>query len=68
MGLKAEETANAAIADIEQGRKPIIMLFNTMESTIKNFIDTHNELADAHNAQFPDSLMKRKADRSWRCN
>ncbi len=60
LGLKAEETANAVIADIEQGRKPIIMLFNTMESTIKNFIDTHNELADAHNIQFPDSPpMKR---------
>lgn len=59
LGLKAEETANAVIADIEQGRKPIIMLFNTMESTINNFINTHNELAEAHNAQFPDSLMKR---------
>ena len=59
LGLKAEETANAVIGDIEQGRKPIVMLFNTMESTIKNFIDTHNELADVHNAEFPDSPMQR---------
>jgi hypothetical protein len=28
------------------------MLFNTMESTIKNFIETHNELAISHNAEF----------------
>lgn len=59
LSLKAEATANAVIADIEQGRKPIIMLFNTMESTIKNFIETHNELADAHDAQFADSPTKR---------
>ncbi len=59
LGLKAEETANAAIADIEQGRKPILMLFNTMESTIKEFVDSHNELADVHNAEFPDSPIKR---------
>jgi predicted RNA methylase len=59
LALKAEETANRVIQDIEQGRKPIIMLFNTMESTIKNFIDTHNELALAHNAEFPDSPINR---------
>jgi len=59
LGLKAEETANAVIQDIEQGRKPIVMLFNTMESTIKNFIETHNELAISHNVEFPDSPMKR---------
>ena len=35
------------------------MLFNTMESTINNFIDTHNELANAHNAQFLEEPMKR---------
>lgn len=58
LGLKAEETANAAIADIEQGRKPIIMLFNTLESATKNFVEAHNELAEAHNAAFPDSPMK----------
>ncbi len=58
LGLKAEETANAAIADIEQGRKPIIMLFNTLESATKNFVEAHNELAEAHNAAFPDSPIK----------
>lgn len=57
LGLKAEETANAAIADIEQGRKPILMLFNTMESTVRDFVDSHNELAALHNAEFPDSPM-----------
>jgi C-terminal domain on Strawberry notch homologue/P-loop containing NTP hydrolase pore-1 len=58
LGLKAEETANAAIADIEQGRKPILMLFNTMESTVRDFVDSHNELAALHNAEFPDSPMQ----------
>jgi hypothetical protein len=58
LGLKAEETANAAIADIEQGRKPILMLFNTMESTVRDFVDSHNELATLHNAEFPDSPMQ----------
>ncbi len=58
LGLKAEETANAAIADIEQGRKPILMLFNTMESTVRDFVDSHNQLATLHNAQFPDSPMQ----------
>jgi hypothetical protein len=56
--LKAEETASSAIADIEQGRKPIIMLFNTLESATKNFVEAHNELAEAHNTAFPDSPMK----------
>ena len=58
LGLKAEETANAAILDIEQGRKPILMLFNTMESTVRDFVDSHNELATLHNAEFPDSPMQ----------
>ena len=58
LGLKAEETANAAIADIEQGRKPILMLFNTMESTVRDFVDSHNQLATLHNAEFPDSPMQ----------
>ena len=58
LGLKAEETANAAVADIKQGRKPILMLFNTMESTVKDFVDSHNQLAALHNAEFPDSLMQ----------
>lgn len=58
LGLKAEETANAAILDIEQGRKPILMLFNTMESTVKDFVDSHNELAQVHNAEFPDRPMR----------
>jgi len=58
LGLKAEETANAAITDIEQGRKPILMLFNTMESTVRDFVDSHNELAALHNAEFPDSPMQ----------
>ncbi|WP_148298161.1 DUF6908 domain-containing protein [Synechocystis sp. PCC 7509] len=58
LGLKAEETANAAIADIEQGRKPILMLFNTMESTVEDFVDSHNQLAALHNAEFPDSPMQ----------
>ena len=58
LGLKAEETAKAAISDIEQGRKPILMLFNTMESTVKDFVDSHNELAQAHNAEFPDRPMQ----------
>ncbi len=58
LGLKAEETANAAIVDIEQGRKPILMLFNTMESTVRDFVDSHNELAALHNAEFPDSPMQ----------
>jgi hypothetical protein len=59
LGLKAEATASSAIADIEQGRKPILMLFNTLESTVREFVDTHNELADAHNAEFPDRPMRR---------
>jgi len=59
LGLKAEETANAAISDIEQGRKPILMLFNTMEGAVRDFVDTHNELADTHNAEFPDRPMQR---------
>ncbi|WP_146134135.1 DUF6908 domain-containing protein [Chlorogloea sp. CCALA 695] len=58
LGLKAEETANAAISDIEQGRKPILMLFNTMESTVRDFVDSHNQLAALHNAEFPDSPMQ----------
>ncbi|MBA2375801.1 MAG: strawberry notch C-terminal domain-containing protein, partial [Rubrobacter sp.] len=58
LGLKAESTANAAILDIEQGRKPILMLFNTMESTVRDFVDSHNELATLHNAEFPDSPMQ----------
>ena len=58
LGLKAESTANAAIADIQQGRKPILMLFNTMESTVRDFVDSHNELAALHNAEFPDSPMQ----------
>ena len=58
LGLKAEETANAAISDIEEGRKPILMLFNTMESTVRDFVDSHNELAALHNAEFPDSPMQ----------
>ncbi|PSB27695.1 hypothetical protein C7B70_21905 [Chlorogloea sp. CCALA 695] len=58
LGLKAEETANAAIADIEQGRKPILMLFNTMESTVRDFVDSHNQLPAIHNAEFPDSPMQ----------
>jgi len=47
------------IADIQQGRKPIIMLFNTLESATKNFVEAHNELVEAHNTAFPDSAMKR---------
>jgi len=35
------------------------MLFNTLESATKNFVEAHNELVEAHNTAFPDSAMKR---------
>lgn len=59
LALKVDATATEVIADIKAGRKPIVMLFNTMESLTEDFINTHNEVADAHNAEFPDSPMQR---------
>ncbi|MBD1922604.1 strawberry notch C-terminal domain-containing protein [Microcoleus sp. FACHB-831] len=59
LALKVDATATEVIADIEAGRKPIVMLFNTMESLTEDFINTHNEVADAHNIEFPDSPMQR---------
>jgi len=57
--LKVAALADQVIQDIEEGRKPVVTLFNTGESVISGFIESHNEMADEWNLENPNDLMKR---------
>jgi hypothetical protein len=54
LALKAEQTAQEAIAAIENGQKPVIMLFNTVESAIERYIDEYNKDAVENNLATDD--------------
>lgn len=54
LGLKAEATAQLAISDIEAGKKPVIMLYNTAETVLEEFVRDTNEAVDLHNHLHPD--------------
>ncbi|WOD37183.1 DUF6908 domain-containing protein [Nodosilinea sp. E11] len=61
IGLKAESTADLAIAELESGRKPVIMLQRTGESVLKDLVNLTNGSIETHNALFPDdqrSILK----------
>jgi predicted RNA methylase len=50
----SDALADRVIASIESGEKPVIMLFNTMETMVRDFISTYNEDAQLHNLEYPD--------------
>ncbi|NEQ48205.1 MAG: DEAD/DEAH box helicase family protein [Leptolyngbya sp. SIOISBB] len=54
LGLKAEATATLANQEIEAGKKPVIMLTQTAESVLQDYIRETNESVDLHNALHPD--------------
>ncbi|MBE9160048.1 strawberry notch C-terminal domain-containing protein [Nodosilinea sp. LEGE 06152] len=54
IALKAEATADLAIAELEAGRKPVIMLQRTGESVLKDLVKLTNGSIETHNAIFPD--------------
>ncbi|MFQ4136243.1 DUF6908 domain-containing protein [Nodosilinea sp. PGN35] len=61
IALKAEATADLAIAELEAGRKPVIMLQRTGESVLKDLVKLTNGSIETHNALFPDdqrSILK----------
>lgn len=61
IALKAETTADLAIAELEAGRKPVIMLQRTGESVLKDLVKLTNGSIETHNALFPDdqrSILK----------
>ncbi|MGB6014934.1 MAG: strawberry notch C-terminal domain-containing protein [Nodosilinea sp.] len=61
IGLKAEATADLAIAELDAGRKPVIMLQRTGESVLKDLVNLTNGSIETHNALFPDdqrSILK----------
>jgi hypothetical protein len=61
IALKAEATADLAIAELEAGRKPVIMLQRTGESVLKDLVKLTNGSIETRNALFPDdqrSILK----------
>lgn len=54
LGLKAEATAELANQEIESGKKPVIMMTQTAESVLQDYIRETNESVDLHNALHPD--------------
>ncbi|MEM1278523.1 MAG: strawberry notch C-terminal domain-containing protein [Cyanobacteria bacterium P01_H01_bin.152] len=55
LGLKAEATAQLAIQEIEAGKKPVVMLNNTGETVLQDFVRETNEAIDLHNRLHPDA-------------
>ena len=65
LSIKADSTADAAIASLERGEAPVIGLSNTMESALNNYLDNNPGIEAGDEIDFGfNSLAERYLERS----